>query len=224
MERVPEPELMEDPVQALAYTQADFSASHGRRVQQWRDCFPQLQIDGAVLDLGCGSGDVLLRFARALPRARFIGVDGSGPMLELARRQLALEPAALATRVELVRAIIPAALPTRPWQLVMSHSLLHQLHRPEVLWRTILEQVRPGTAVFVADLRRPASRTEAQRLVDTDSAGEPPILRRDYFNSLCAAFEPQEVQAQLQQAGIDWLHLGLQSPSHLLVYGTAPRG
>src|SRR5579862_1455335 len=92
MERIPEPELMDDPVQALAYTLADFSASHGKRVAIFQELFPSGFPTGAVLDLGCGSGDVLLRFARAFPRARFVGVDGSRPMVDLARRAIEAEP------------------------------------------------------------------------------------------------------------------------------------
>src|SRR5215472_14506899 len=93
MERIPEPELMDDPVQALAYTLADFSASHGRRVAIFQQLFPNFTPSGPVLDLGCGSGDVLLRFARAFPRARFTGLDGSKPMVDLAQRAIDADPA-----------------------------------------------------------------------------------------------------------------------------------
>src|ERR1700688_1378449 len=92
MQRIPEEELMEDPAQALAYTQADFSATHGARIKIFRSLFPSLALTGPVLDLGCGSGDVLLRFARAFPNTRFIGVDGSWPMVDLAQRAIDAEP------------------------------------------------------------------------------------------------------------------------------------
>ena len=72
MQRIPEPELMDDPEQALAYTRADFSASHGARVQIFQTLYPQLRLNGPALDLGCGSGDVLLRFARAYPGGTFL--------------------------------------------------------------------------------------------------------------------------------------------------------
>lgn len=218
MERIPEVEIMDDPAQARAYAEADFSVSHGRRVEIFRRCFPGLALTGAVLDLGCGSGDVLLRFARAFPQAEFIGVDGSLPMLELAQRDIDRD-ADLQRRVHLVHGIIPqAVLLQRPWQLIMSHSLLHQLHRPEVLWDTVRMQAQT-TAVFMADLCRPHSRIEAQRIVDSTSAHEPEILRRDFFNSLCAAFEPDEVSQQLQRAGLASLKINQEPPSHLIVHG-----
>src|SRR5580658_7756885 len=133
MQRIPEAELMDDPEQALAYSKADFSAAHGARVQIFKSLYPQLQLNGAALDLGCGSGDVLLRFARAYPAGRFVGLDGSQPMLDLAQGAVDAEPA-LKPRVKLLFGIIPEGpIPSEPWQLIMSHSLLHQLHRPEVL-------------------------------------------------------------------------------------------
>lgn len=222
MQRILEPELMDDPAQALAYHRADFSASHGRRVEIFRRVFPALELTGAVLDLGCGSGDVLLRFARAFSRARFVGVDGSAPMLELAQRELARDPD-LAARVQLCRGVLPeAALPRGPWQLVMSHSLLHHLHRPQVLWETIRRCAGPGAAVFVADLERPADAAAVHRLVGELSAEEPQILQRDFSNSLSAAFEPGELSSQLQQAGLAGLSVRREAPCHLIVHGTLP--
>lgn len=219
MERIPEPELMDDPEQALAYSKADFSTAHGARVQIFRTLYPQLNLSGPVLDLGCGSGDVLLRFARACPAARFYGLDGSRPMLELAQSAIDAEPA-LKSRIELLFGIIPQGpIPDQPWQLIMSHSLLHQLHRPQVLWDTIREQGATGCAVFVADLRRPPSEVEAKRLVSVTSKDEPEILQRDFYNSLCAAFEPDEVRRQLVEAGLPQLTVKLHDPFHLTVHG-----
>jgi ubiquinone/menaquinone biosynthesis C-methylase UbiE len=219
MRRIPEEELMADPGQALAYHQADFSATHGARIELFRSLFPQLQLTGAVLDLGCGSGDVLLRFARAFPTARFVGIDGSRPMLELAQQSIDAEPA-LRDRVRLRYGIIPQCLlPDGPWQLLMSHSLLHQLHEPQMLWRTIAGFAGSGCALFVADLRRPASELEARRLVLATSKDEPEILQRDFFNSLCAAFEPDEVREQLRAARLTQLQVRTHDPFHMSISG-----
>jgi ubiquinone/menaquinone biosynthesis C-methylase UbiE len=219
MQRITEEELMDDPGQALAYTQADFSATHGARLQMFRSLFPALSLTGPVLDLGCGSGDVLLRFARAYPDTSFVGVDGARSMLQLAQRAIDAEPG-LADRVRLQYGIIPQCqLPDQRWQLVMSHSLLHQLHEPQVLWRTIAACGGRDCAVFVADLRRPASEPEARSMVQATSNNEPEILQRDFYNSLCAAFEPDEVRAQLAAAGLAQLQVRTHDPYHLSVSG-----
>jgi ubiquinone/menaquinone biosynthesis C-methylase UbiE len=217
MQRTPEEELMVDPGQALAYHQADFSATHGARIEMFRSLFPQLKLTGPVLDLGCGSGDVLLRFARAFPAVRFVGVDGSPAMLQLAQRAIDPDPA-LRERVQLRYGIIPdCVLPEEPWQLLMSHSLLHQLHQPQVLWQTIAKCAGSGCAVFVADLRRPASELDARRMVQATSKNEPQILQRDFYNSLCAAFEPDEVREQLNVAGLTQLQVRTHEPFHLSI-------
>jgi SAM-dependent methyltransferase len=222
MRRITEAELMDDPAQALAYHQADFSASHGARVQMFRTLFPELPMGGPVLDLGCGSGDVLLRFARAYPEAHFVGIDGSRPMLELAQRAIDADPA-LHDRVRVRYGIIPQCeLPQEPWRLIMSHSLLHQLHDPQVLWRTLVDcadSANGGCAVFIVDLRRPASQSDAHRLVQAGASDESEILQRDYFNSLCAAFEPDEVREQLIAAGLGNLHVRTHEPQHISISG-----
>ena len=219
MKRLPEPELMDDPEQALAYAQADFSAAHGARVEIFKSLYPGLRLEGAALDLGCGSGDVLLRFARAFPSVTFFGLDGSQPMLDLAQRAIDAEPS-LVPRVRLQFGIIPQGpFPAQPWALIMSHSLLHQLHHPEALWGTIKECGPSGCAVFVADLRRPPSEADARRVVSVTSKNEPEILQRDFFNSLCAAFEPDEVREQLARAGLAHMQVRTHDPFHLTVHG-----
>ena len=44
---------------------------------------------------------------------------------------------------------------------------------------------------------RPDAPAAAQALVDQYAPGEPEVLRRDFYNSLCAAFTPDEIREQL---------------------------
>jgi ubiquinone/menaquinone biosynthesis C-methylase UbiE len=218
MQRIPEPELMEDAVQAAAYDNADFSESHGQRVALFAARYGK-ELAGEVLDLGCGSGDILERFAKRYPAARFTGVDGSAAMLELSRRRM--EKAGVAARMTFVETLIPSVgIPPKDYAVVMGHSLLHHLHKPEVLWDTVNNCARDGTFIFIADLRRPHSREAAARIVDALSAGEPEVLRRDFFNSLLAAFTAEEVKAQLREAGLPGLTIEETGDIHLLVYGS----
>jgi len=71
-------------------------------------------------------GDVLVRLARATPDATITAVDGSEPMLGLAREAVA--SAGLNGRVRLVTARLPA-LPfeARSFDAVLSKDLLHHL-------------------------------------------------------------------------------------------------
>jgi SAM-dependent methyltransferase len=56
---------------------------------------------GPVLEVGCGTGRILLPIARA--GASITGIDGSSRMLERCRAKLALEPAAVQARVTLAQ-------------------------------------------------------------------------------------------------------------------------
>ncbi|OOG23358.1 SAM-dependent methyltransferase [Thioalkalivibrio denitrificans] len=218
MDRIPEPELMLDPEQARAYAEADFAEPHGHFIELFRETFPQLEIEGPVLDLGCGPGDVAMRFARAFPAAEVDGIDGAPAMLAEGKRLLA--GSGLETRVRLIQACLPGDVPPRPhYRGVISNSLLHHLHDPAVLWNAVDQYTEPGGFVFVMDLMRPDSRETAEALVAQYAASEPDVLQRDFFNSLLAAFTPDEVRVQLARSGLGDLGVRAVSDRHLLVSG-----
>jgi len=221
MKRIPEPrELMDDPAQAEAYARADFGEVHAGIFAWFDRLFPGRPLAGRVIDLGCGPGDMSFRFAMRYPAAEVIGLDGAREMLGHARERLRREPG-LAGRLRFVRRRLPLeAFPGRPFSAVVSNSLLHHLADPAVLWETIRRIGSPGTRVFVADLMRPGTVDRARALVDRYASGEPGILRRDFLNSLCAAFEPAEVERQLETAGLPELSVRVISDRHLLVAGT----
>ncbi|MFP5506569.1 MAG: class I SAM-dependent methyltransferase [Gammaproteobacteria bacterium] len=221
MDRIPEPELMNDPAQALAYARADFEQPHNQFVAEFRARFPDWDGAGCVLDLGCGPGDICRRFAQAFPEATVHGVDAATAMLHIGREDL--RAAGLERRVELFKGYLPGALlPREHYDAVISNSLLHHLHDPLALWQSVLRHAAPGAPVFVMDLRRPASRDAAAALVDTYAAGEPDVLRTDFHNSLLAAYRVEEIEAQLQGAGIDWLRLNAVGDRHIIVHGRRP--
>ena len=218
MQRQPEPELMGAAEQAAAYAQADFSAPHQFLVDQISRLLPQLPATARVLDLGCGPADVTVRFARAFPGWHIDGVDGAPAMLELGREQVAA--AGFGARVRLYRAVLPGdPLPGSGYQVVLSNSLLHHLHRPQVLWQAVRAAVAPGAAVYVTDLRRPAHEDVLRQLVNAYSAPEPAVLRRDFEASLRAAFTVREVRAQLVLAGLPELAVTELTDRHLAVFG-----
>jgi hypothetical protein len=73
--------------------------------------------------------------------------------------------------------------------------------------------------VVIHDLRRPSNETEQGALVERYAAGAPPILRRDYSQSLRAAFTLEEVRQQLALAGLSELQLAERQDRYLLVWG-----
>lgn len=213
---------MDDDDQALAYARADFDDPHSDFVNHFRQCFGRADIGGYVVDLGCGPGDISFRFAREFPRCRIHAVDGSAAMLKYGRELLSGVPD-VDGRVEFFQSILPGAeLPCREYDAVISNSLLHHLADPLVLWREVVRLSLPGAPVFVMDLRRPDSPAVARKLVDRYTGREPEILRRDFYNSLLAAFRPEEIRKQFQRAGLEGFEVAEVGDRHLIMWGMAP--
>jgi ubiquinone/menaquinone biosynthesis C-methylase UbiE len=218
MKRIPEPELMNDPAQAAAYAAADFAEPHNMFVEKFREVFPDLEVTGKVLDLGCGPADVSIRFAKAYPQCRIDGVDGAVAMLREGAKLLEREK--LGDRIQLIRGLIPEiAVPEKNYGVIISNSLLHHLHDPSALWKCIKKYGRENSIVFVMDLMRPANVDIARALVNTYSGSEPRILKEDFYHSLCAAFTPAEAREQLAAADLDQLKVSVISDRHILIYG-----
>lgn len=217
--RIPEPELMDEGEQARAYAEADFEEPNSAFVDRYATRVAVTE--GCVLDVGCGPGDIPLRLARRFPGLRVDGLDGASAMLALARDALAREPS-VCERVHFIEGDVAAApVSDAAYDAVISNSLLHHLHDPARLWQLVKRVARPGAGVLVMDLYRPDSRERAADIVATYSAGEPEVLRRDFFNSLLAAFTPEEIGRQLADAGLHSLSVDIVSDRHVLVHGCA---
>jgi ubiquinone/menaquinone biosynthesis C-methylase UbiE len=215
VERLLEPELMDDEAQSAAYAKADFSASNQIFVDGFVRDFPTHL--GAVVDLGCGPGDIDIRLVRAAPGIAVTAVDGSQPMLAIAAD--AIRAAGVESRIRILHGILPdLALDEHTFDAALSKDLLHHLPNPAVLWNEIGRLGRRGAAVYVMDLLRPATRDAAQRIVDAVAPHEDPILRQDFLNSLCAAFTTDEVAQQLREARLD-LQVARVSDRHMLITG-----
>ncbi len=217
MQRTPEPDLMNDPAQARAYAEADFAVPHEGFVDLFLARFPDFPATGEVLDLGCGPGDVCMRFARRFPEVVIHGIDGAEAMLAEGRRLLG--EAGLAERVQLHHGYLPGAvLPRAHYATLISNSLLHHLNDPMLLWHALRDHAEPGARIFVMDLMRPETPEQALGLVEQYAAGEPEVLRHDFHMSLHAAYTPEEVRGQLAEAGLA-LVVEVVSDRHLIAYG-----
>ncbi len=218
MDRVLEPEIMDGEAEAAAYARADFSDSNQAYVSDVMRSFPDRL--ATVVDLGCGPGDIAIRLSRASATVRITGVDGSPAMLAIARA--ALRSAGAADCVRFVEGRLPGvALAERSFDLVLSKDMLHHLPDPQVLWGEVQRLGRPGAAVCVVDLCRPATAAAAHEIVERVSGGEHPLLKTDFYNSLRAAFTADEVRGQLSTAGLA-LTVSQLTERHLCVKGYLP--
>ena len=216
MQRIPEPELMDDPVQAAAYAMADFDEPHSMFIKTFQTRFPGIDIRGNVLDLGCGAADITIRFARAYPGCHLYAVDGAKAMLSEGKARITAE--GLEDRIDLIQGVIPRVpLAINDLQAIISNSLLHHLYDPSGIWDCIKKLGNNEVSIFIMDLMRPDSDAEVQRLVNTYAADEPPVLKRDFYNSLYAAFTPAEVAIQLRTASLLHLKIEVISDRHMII-------
>ena len=216
MERALEPELMDDPEQALAYARADFEEENQGFVDRFVEFYPEFMA-GHALDLGCGPADIPIRLTRRLPECRITGVDGSAPMITIGLE--AIRATGLADRISLRCARFQdAVLPERA-DAVISNSLLHHVPNPLQFWYAVKKLALPGAVVLVMDLLRPESSEAAQAIVDKYAADEPAILRRDFFNSLLASFTEDDVAAQLAEMNLTRLLIDVPDDRHWIVGG-----
>lgn len=218
MDRITEPELMNDEAQVLAYAQADFDEPHSMFIQAFKAASTEQKVSGHILDLGCGPADISIRFAQSYPDCEIDGIDGAPRML--AHGKLAIQKAQLQDRIHLFEGVLPGAiLPRDNYNVIISNSLLHHLHEPDVLWESIQQFGSSGSRVFIMDLMRPESEEIARELVDLYARDEPEVLRNDFYHSLCAAFLPKEIQSQLDIAGLSQLDVEILSDRHVVVSG-----
>jgi len=159
--------------------------------------------------------------AGAPPAASIMAIDGSAPMIALARASI--RGAALEHRVTALQGYVPGvALDEHAFDMIVSKDLLHHLHDPFILWSEVARLGKVDARVYVMDLVRPASTGAACGIVNQVAASESPILREDSFNSLCAAFTVDEVRRQLAETQLH-LDVAQVSDRHLLVKGRLKR-
>ncbi|MEB3161830.1 MAG: methyltransferase domain-containing protein [Prochlorothrix sp.] len=229
MDRILEPEVMENPEQALAYAQADFRDSNGRFIEGLVATLGPAAIGPGshILDLGCGPGAIPVELAQKLPQTVITAIDASAAMLDLA--QSCVTAAGVADRVRLHQAYLPhwptaTTSFTPPLTAVISKDMLHHLPDPQVFWqvvRTLAAQAKAPLPVYVMDLLRPPSAAVAQEMVQGVAGSESLLLQQDFHNSLCASFTLEEVQQQLDQAQLS-LSLTRVGDRHFLVQGSLP--
>jgi len=219
MKRVLEPEVMDDVAQADAYAKADFAEENQSFVDRFCEYFPNWT-GGHVVDLGCGPGDIPIRFLRAFPGVRVTAVDASRPMLDLAAEAVA--GAGLTRHITLCCERFQTLVLPEQADVLLSNSLLHHVPNPLQFWFCIKQLVKPGACILVMDLLRPESPGAAQALVDRYAADEAPILKRDFYNSLLAAFTEDEVAAQLAEMNLSRLLIDVPDDRHWVVGGVIP--
>jgi 2-polyprenyl-3-methyl-5-hydroxy-6-metoxy-1,4-benzoquinol methylase len=217
MHRQPEPELMDQPNEALAYAAADFASVNAAFVDRLLDLtWPLADSAARCVDLGTGPGDIPIRVARARPQWHVDAVDAADAMIDLAHAAVA---SAGVRNVRVHHADVKGTRLAAGYDVIFSNSLLHHLPDPEPMWREIRRLARPGAVVLVRDLLRPQTYDLAEEMVEQYAGRESATLQQEYLRSLLSAFTPAEIRSQLESAGLGALEIRQSTDRHIDVSG-----
>jgi ubiquinone/menaquinone biosynthesis C-methylase UbiE len=103
-----------------------------------------------VLDLGCGTGNLIFEAARRWPGARMTGLDGSVGMLEVAQGEQANLPGSTRARLSFIHAYADSLpFPDASFDLVMTAFVLQQVPDRMTVLREICRILRPGGTIAI---------------------------------------------------------------------------
>ena len=225
MKRIPEKPLMENPLQARVYAEADFGETDRIFINRLEEFLFKNQKDrcdhNVMVDLGCGPGNITERLISRWPNSTVIGLDGSQAMISIAKeRQSACRNLSKIKyrRFFLCSEQLKSSSFNSYADIVVSNSLLHHYPEPHSFWEVTKTIGSPGAFIYHRDLIRPcdelALSVEHQKLGDAHQ-----ILKEDYLASLRASFTVDEVKDQLLTEGLHNLNVITKDYRYLEVFG-----
>ena len=195
--RETEPELMTDLRHVNGFSDADREQSVDAFIYLYRVlCSSSNQ---KIIDLGCGPGKYLIRFAQEFPNTTIIGYDGSVEMIELANHNI--KNAGLEHRI-IVKHSLFEDIPITDCDCIISSGTLHHSHDPLSFWASVKRIAKPGTQLYIMDILRPLTEEKVSSIVDALANKENIYFKKDLYNSLKAAFTKKEIEEQLKQSNL----------------------
>ena len=109
----------------------------------------RLERGGAIADLGCGGGNLVIALARRFPLAKVVGFEVSDTALAVARKRLAAAKLPNASVVDARETPMGAAGPFDP---VTTYDVLHDAPKPEQLVEEAAAALAPGGVWLLGDM------------------------------------------------------------------------
>ncbi|OKH15248.1 SAM-dependent methyltransferase [[Limnothrix rosea] IAM M-220] len=198
--RILEPEVMDDPAEAIAYDAMDFSDVN----QDFANLVVQTYggETAKVLDLGTGTARIPIFVAQQRPQWQIIATDLAPSMLAVGQKNI--EAANVTGQIQLQLAD-SKQLPfgDRTFDVIMSNSLIHHLPDPLPCFQEMRRLLKPQGVIILRDLFRPTSVAKIDDIIaGVDDADFDPHQLKLFRDSLFAAFTVEEIQAIADQTGL----------------------
>jgi len=208
------PDRSKVPSRALA---AEYSAIAGAYARHWapvigpiaRSMLEALPLAEArhVLDLGCGTGELLPDLLTAAPRACVIGVDRSEGMLRVARSSASC-PLAVMDAERL-------ALGAEQFDLALLAFVLFHVPDPTAALREVRRVVRAGGTVALLTWGEPDSTPgQALWIEELDARGAPPDPRDPSVMQFALMDTAEKLGGLLEGAGLEPVHIWSERFEH----------
>jgi ubiquinone/menaquinone biosynthesis C-methylase UbiE len=154
--------------------------------------------------------------ARRAPDLRVLAVDLAESMLSRARAHVAAS--GVGDRVTVLRSDAKASgFADGRFDLVLSNSLVHHIPEPVAFFAEVARIARPGGAILIKDLYRPATATEHRQLVAQYASDCSRRQRELFSDSLRAALREEEVRIACARAGLTGVTIRRASDRHWTV-------
>ena len=229
MERVPEPELMEEKEQVISYDEADFSEGEVNLINQINQYLLKKNISlgekDLIVDLGCGPGNISEKLAIKWPNTEVVGIDGSKEMIlraeynkNISTNQKKLKKLHyICTDIKDIKS--NNFLLKKRISLLVSNSLIHHITNLEDFFNTIRSLSSSITVNFHKDLKRPFDEKSALELKAQCSTKYNEILTNDYYASLRASYTFKELKNFTLENDLSSLDVFEDGDKYLIVYG-----
>ncbi len=218
LERILEPEYMDDPEEAREYDAMDHSEPNAAFVDRLRE----LGARGRLVDLGCGPGHITILAAETLPDTQVLGIDAAHSMLCLAEARRARSPAC--DRVRFLQGRVQElGLSDSAFDGVFSNTVLHHVPDPVPFLAEAVRLLAPGGVLLVRDLFRPDTEEQLTALVALHAKDANPRQTDLFRASLRAALTPEELARAARRAGLEDFEITIDSDRHMSLQTSAAR-
>ncbi len=220
MKRILEAEVMETARDAEEYDAMNFVEPNTKFAVDALALLGKVE-NPQVLDIGAGTARIPILMAKKRPDLSILGVDLGSEMIRVGIRNIAQAGVATQVRLQVMDAK-DLRLPKNRYDLVMCNSTIHHLPDPSIGFREIARVTKPGGAIIVRDLARPATMEDAWSIVKRVAPGDSRRQQQLFFDSLCAALSIEDVQAAATKGGLPGLTVKMVSDRHWTAEGKKP--
>jgi len=186
---------METKEQASAYAQANFAESNSLFLKKLFESYP-VSNETKILDVGCGDGEIPIAIYKR-KNSHITALDGSSLMLNELTRKMSIN------KINNIKVVCQKYedndFEEKSFDLVISNSVLHHVKSPINFWEMSLNLIKHNGRIIVMDLFRPTDEKYLLNILN-QYGGASHVLKKDFENSLRAAYTIQEVEDQLSQA------------------------